>query len=163
RMLWTWPEPLPFRLGQRAPGTAWAIRALDRLRELDLQPSDPPSPIMVPLTATARGMIEAFGQRMQDRQSTAAGLLRSAYGKAPGRALRRALVIEMLKWCGEAGSSPPPARISSCAFAAAALMMQRYFMPMAERVYGATGGSVADRGVETLARWILKTRPIEVH
>jgi len=50
RMLWTWPEPIPFRLGQEAPGVQWAIRALDRLRELDLQPGDPPSPIMVPLT-----------------------------------------------------------------------------------------------------------------
>jgi hypothetical protein len=31
----------PFRLGHRAPRVEWAIRALDRLRELDLQPGDP--------------------------------------------------------------------------------------------------------------------------
>jgi hypothetical protein len=35
RMLWAWPEPIPFRLGRDAPGAQWAIRALDRLRELD--------------------------------------------------------------------------------------------------------------------------------
>src|SRR5258708_14486981 len=50
RILWTWPEPLPFRLGRRSPAPAWAVRALDRLRELDLRPGGSPSPIMVPLT-----------------------------------------------------------------------------------------------------------------
>ena len=42
RFLWAWPEPIPFRLGRAAPGAQWAIGALDRLRELDLQPGDPP-------------------------------------------------------------------------------------------------------------------------
>ena len=51
RILWTWPEPIPFRLGARAPGAQWATSALDRLRELDLQPGrSTPSPITVPLT-----------------------------------------------------------------------------------------------------------------
>ena len=44
-MLWLWPEPIPFRLGYRAPRAEWAIRALDRLRELDLLSGDPPLPI----------------------------------------------------------------------------------------------------------------------
>src|SRR5579863_3150834 len=57
RVLWAWPESIPFRLGRQAPGVEWAIGALDQLRELDLQPGDPPSPIMVPLSDEAREMI----------------------------------------------------------------------------------------------------------
>jgi hypothetical protein len=48
-------------------------------------------------------MIEAFGREMQDRQTSAGGLLRSAIGKARGAALRLALVLELLWWCGEDG------------------------------------------------------------
>jgi uncharacterized protein DUF3987 len=163
RMLWAWPEPVPFRLGRDAPGVQWAIGALDRLRELDLQPGDPPSPLMVPPTDEARSMIETFGAEMQDRQSTAGGLLRSALGKARGQALRLALVLEMLWWCGEDGMAPPPARISPRAFAAAALLIGDYFMPMAERVYGDAAATERDRDAATLARWIKNTRPAELH
>ena len=103
RILWAWPEPIQFRLANAVPGAQWAIAALDRLRELDLQSGDPPRPIMVPLTPQAREVIEEFGREMQDRQSTAGGLLRSAFGKARGAALRLGLVLELLWWCGEDG------------------------------------------------------------
>jgi hypothetical protein len=42
RFLWLWPEPIPFRLGRTLPGANWAIAALDKLRELDLQPGAQP-------------------------------------------------------------------------------------------------------------------------
>jgi len=108
-------------------------------------------------------MIETFGAEMQDRQSTAGGPLRSALGKARGQALRLALVLEMLWWCGEDGMAPPPARISPLAFAAAALLIGDYFMSMAERVYGDAAATERDRGAATLARWIKNTRPAELH
>jgi hypothetical protein len=82
RLLWLWPKPVPFHLGHQTPRAEWAIRALDRLRELDLQPGDPPMPIRVPLTADGRGLLEPFARDMQDRQKNADGLLRAAFGKA---------------------------------------------------------------------------------
>jgi hypothetical protein len=163
RMLWTWPEPIPFRLGRAAPAAQWAIGAFDRLRELDLQPVDPPAPIMVPMTDTARAMIEFFGGEMQERQTAAGGLLRSAFGKARGQALRLALGFEMLWWCGEDGMAPPPAQIDERAFAAAATLIGDYFLPMAERVYGDAAATLAERGAATLARWLIGARPAEVH
>jgi len=163
RMLWAWPEPIAFRLGYEAPAAQWAVHALDRLRELNLQPGDPPSPIMVPLTDEARALIEVFGGEMQDRQSTAGGPLRSAIGKARGQALRVALVLEMLWWCAEDGMAPSPAQISARAFAAAALLIGDYFMPMAERVYGDATATERERGAATLARWITSMRPTELH
>jgi len=163
RLLWVWPEPIRFRLGHETPRAKWAIRALDRLRELDLRPGDPPSPIMVPLAKEARAMIETFANEMQDRQSTAGGPLRSAIGKARGAALRLSPVLELMWWCGEEGIRPPPAQISARAFAAAARLIGDYFMPMAERVYGDAAASERDRTAARLARWIISTHPAELH
>jgi hypothetical protein len=98
RMLWSWPDPIPFRLGHETPAVEWAVRALDRLRELDLQPGielhDPPRPVMVPLANEALPLIEAFGGMMQERKAGAGGLLRSALGKARGLALRLSLCLQ---------------------------------------------------------------------
>jgi len=163
RILWIWPDPIPFRLGTRAPGAQWATGAFDRLRELELQPGNPPSPILVPLTDEARSMIEAFGGEMQQRQANAGGLLRSAIGKARGQALRLALILELLWWCGEDGIAAPPFQISARAFAAAASLMADYFLPMAERVYGDAAITERERGTATLARWIIAERPAELH
>jgi hypothetical protein len=163
RILWVWPEPVPFRLGHRAPRVEWAIRALDRLRELDLQPGDPPMPIMVPLTDEGRGLIETFARKMQDRQKGSSGLLSAAFGKARGQALRLALVLEMLWWCGEDGASAPPTRLSRRAFAAAAELIGDYFMAMAEAVYGDYTVTMRHRNAAGLAHWILRTCPKEIH
>jgi Protein of unknown function (DUF3987) len=163
RMMWVWPEPILFRLGRQAPRAEWAIRALDRLRELDLHPGSPPMPVMVPLTAEGRGLIETFAKKMQERQKGAGGLLRAAFGKARGQALRLALVLEILWWCGEDGASPPPIRLSPRAFSTAADLIDGYFMAMAEGVYGNFAATAPDRNAAVLARWILSTRPQEMH
>jgi hypothetical protein len=167
RILWFWPDPIPFQLGRLAPDIEFAIDALDRLRLLDLQPGDqlgdPPAPIMVPLTAEARDMIEAFGCEMQDRKAAAGGLMRSAFGKTRGQALRLALVLEFLWWCGGKDRAAPPVEISARAFAAAARLMADYLIAMAERVYGDAAATDQERGAATLARWIFTERPAEIH
>lgn len=167
RIIWTWPDPVPFRLGREAPGVAWATACLDRLRLLDLgpgaEPDGAPQPVMVPLAPEALPMIEGFAQDMQARQAEASGLMRSAYGKARGLALRLSLVLESLWWCAADGFAPPPARISARAFAAAATLVADYFIPMAERTYGDAAIPDADRHAATLARWIVLRRPAEVH
>jgi len=161
RMLWVWPEPIPFRLGQQTPRADWAIAALDRLREIDLQPGHPPRAILVPLAVEARGSLERFAQDMQDRQKGAGPFLSSALGKARGQALRLSLVLEFLWWCGEQGISAPPTRISASAFAAAAGLISDYFVRAAERLYGET--SAGDCNAAILARWIMTSRTGEIH
>ena len=64
-------------------------------------------------------MLEAFAQDMLAQQQNAAGLLRSAYGKARGLALRLSLNLEMLRWAAVPGYTPPPTTISEEALAAA--------------------------------------------
>jgi hypothetical protein len=161
RILWGWPNPVPFRLPQAAPDATWVINALDRLRMLEPQQNG--QPIFVPLADNARPLMERFANQMQAKKGTAGGLLRSAYGKARGQALRLSLNLEMLWWCARDGFDPAPTKISAVAFAAAAQLMNDYYMPMAERVYGDAGASEQDQNAATLARWILKSRPKEVH
>jgi hypothetical protein len=163
RILWTWPDAISSKLGKQVPAAQWAVTAMDRLRELDLQTGDAPSPIMVPLSDQARLMIETFGHEMQESQHAAGGLLRSALGKARGQALRLALVLEFLWWCGEDGMNAPPTQISARAFAAAAQLMADYFASMAERVYGDAAVTERERGAATLARWVLANRSTELH
>lgn len=164
RIAWFWPDPLPFRLGRTVPDTAWAIEAFDRLRLLQMNVADGVArPVMVPLATSALADLEAFGQEMQERQQAAGGLMRSALGKARGLAMRLALVLEFLWWCGRDGIEAPPTTISAAAFAAAAHLVADYLMPMAERVYGDAAVRKEDRNATTLARWIRKTGAKEVH
>jgi hypothetical protein len=163
RFQWGWPDSIPFELGQKTPNVAWAIECLDRLREFDLAPGDPPYPIPIPLTPEGRDWMEEFGREMQERRENAGGLMRSAYGKARGTVLRSSLVLEELWWCGRSGMTPPPDNISPRAFAAGATLVSNYFMPMAERVFGDAGATNVERTAATLARWIIREKPIEVH
>ncbi|MHB1304591.1 MAG: DUF3987 domain-containing protein [Acidiphilium sp.] len=165
RFIWAWPEPPSFHLSRTTPGIEWAIEALDRLRLLDLAPDDRGEmrPVNVPLVEPAIAMMERFGQDMQAVQQEAGGLLRSAYGKARGIALRLSIGLEYLWWCGQDGMAPPPAEISENALAAACDMVADYFMPMAARVYGDAAATQADRDATTLARWIMKEKPDAVH
>jgi hypothetical protein len=167
RLGWLWPDPMRFHLAHEAPNAKWAIEVLDRLRLLDLAPgivaTEAGRPLHVALTVEALGHMEAFGQEMQDRQAVAGGLMRSAYGKARGLALRLSLVLEFLWWAGRQGMAPPPESISEPAMLAAMTLVSDYLMPMAERVYGDAAATPTDRNAATLARWIVKTKPTEVH
>jgi hypothetical protein len=142
---------------------AWATEALDKLRELDLAPGYPPKPVFTPLTPDAQRLMGALGSEMEARLQESGGLLRSAFGKARGSALRLSLVLEWLWWSAKTGMVMPPDSISASAFAAASTLVGEYYMPMAERVFGDAGATDVERNAATLARWIFKERPNEVH
>lgn len=166
RFIWSWPEPRPFRLSRRAPNVAFAIEALDRLRLLEMMPATqdaPAAPVLVPLVESALPMLESFAQDMQAAQGNAGGLLRSAYGKARGLAVRLALVLEFLRWAASPGLSAPPREVSEAVLANACDLVAGYFMPMAARVYGDAATPQAERNASTLARWIMQAKPPEVH
>jgi hypothetical protein len=167
RVAWAWPEPVPFRLGRRRPQADWAIEAFDRLRRLDLSqpalPEEMSRPVHVLLAENTWPMLEEFGREMQAQQATAGGLMRSAFGKARGLALRLSLLIEMLWWASSKGMSPPPMVISQEAFLGAAMLVAEYFMLMAERVYGDAAATDAERKAATLGKWIVKDKATEVY
>ncbi len=98
---------------------------------------------------------------MQQRRAESGGLLRSAYGKARGMALRLSLVLAMLRWCAEPGEAPPRT-IGEDTFNAACLLVADYAMPMAARVFGDAAVPRRERDAATLARWIIATGAAEV-
>ena len=168
RFIWCWPRMVPFGLSRVAPGTAWAIAALDRLRRLEpaTDAAGNAVPLDVKLAEGAVAAMEQFGRAMQRRQVEAGGLMRSAYGKARGLALRLSLVLAMLRWCAGEGAAPdlpPPGEIGEAAFNAACALVADYAMPMAARVFGDAAVPKRERDAATLARWILSTRAPEVH
>jgi hypothetical protein len=166
RFGWFWPEPLDYGLPHTVCDTSFALEAFERLRQLELiEFAGELHPVFVPLVTAAEPALLAFGRRMQAEQRTTAGLLRSAYGKARGWALRLALVLEYLWWAagGQALVQGTPSVVSEAAFEAACKFTSDYVLPMAARAYGDAALPRRERTAVVLARWIAKTRPAEVH
>lgn len=163
RIAWSWPEPRPFRLGKAMADAGWAVEALDRLRLLEMaqDPEQVLKPVYVPVADPS--LIEVFGQRMQAAQQNTVGLLRSAYGKARGLALRISLTLELLTWCAESGASAPPTEISAETLNQACRLVADYFMPMAARVYGDAAVPDVERHAATLAKWLMFGKSTYVH
>jgi hypothetical protein len=166
RFIWFWPDPIPFDISETATKTEWTIGAFERLRMLDLAPSEgdqPSHPIMIPLTPAALRKMVHFCRLLQNQKDDAGGLMRSTIGKARGLTLRLSLVLAHLRWCAEDGYGAPPETISEEALLAAAKLVAEYILPMAERVFGDATCPASDRNAATLARWIARERPKEVH
>ena len=165
RFVWCWPDAVEFRRPAAVPDTETALRALERLRRLEMHRSGDGThaPVLVPLEDAAQARLEAFGREMGRGKQLTSGLLRSSFGKARGLALRAALVLELLWWCGRDADDEPAATVSDAAVEAATLWVRDYVMPMADRTFGDAAVSQEDRNATTLARWIAQERPSEVH
>jgi hypothetical protein len=110
-----------------------------------------PEPKRLRLSDKAEDAIEAFARDIAIRANDGSGIFASTLGKARGHVLRLALVIEHLWWCG-ASARPEPAIITEQAVLAAAGLVDGYFIPMAERVYGDAAIPAAERAAMALAR-----------
>ena len=163
RFLWSWPQFAEFKIGKAPPNVEWAINALDRLRMLQMTDGPDPEPIYVSVDAAGSEVLQEFGRRMQRDQKDASGLMRSAYGKARGHALRLSINLEFLWWCGHDGFDEPPTKLSVEAITTAVRLVDRYFVPMAASVYGDAAVLPEERKAAAIARWILKTHATEVY
>jgi hypothetical protein len=155
RFLWVFPDALPrFKLAREAADDSAAQDALERLSNLSMG-SDAhgnPEPVIVRLSRSAEDVLEQFGQTMATRSHEACGALASALGKARGHALRLAAILEFTWWAWECDSEPTV--ISEQAVGAACRLLEEYFIPMAERVYGDAAIPVPERNARTLARYL---------
>lgn len=167
RFCWFWPDTVPFKLSATPPDIDFAVNAFGRLAMLEMRPRKGPElsaePLYVVLADGGRARLERFGADMQRTQELSGALMASALGKARGLALRLSLVLEHLWWAADSGMRPAPETISEIAMDNAIAFITEYLMPMAERVYGDATASPQTRNAATLARWIVKTRPSEVH
>jgi hypothetical protein len=156
RFLLAWPDILPeFTLARTAPDDADARAAFVRLADLPMGSDDDgrPVPKRLRLTRDAEDLIEEFGRKTTRRAHEASGLFAGTLGKARGHVLRLATVLEHLQWCVVYGR-PEPRCISVESVDAAARLMDRYFLPMAERVFGDAAIPVSDLRAMALARYL---------
>ncbi|MEI6162289.1 MAG: DUF3987 domain-containing protein, partial [Roseococcus sp.] len=159
RFLWTFPEPRPFARPKRQhDAEAWQ-RDLGRLLRLAMVTPEggDPRPWFMRFSDAAAALVEEAGQEWAGREAGAAGLMLGALGQARGHMIRLALVVELLRWCAERPGEEAPAEVGEEAAAAAAGLVDGYFLPMAERAFGAGALSTAERHARTLLRHILAT------
>lgn len=163
RFLFAWPEKAAYRRpAENGADHEAGLAAFMRLASLAMAKGgdDALLPVVVPFCAEAVEVFHDFCADMKGRE--AAGLLAGAYGKAPGHAARLALVLEFLWWAATP-DAPEPAEISLAALNAAAALVDGYFLPMAERVFGDAVATERERHAAALARWIARTRPAKVN
>lgn len=163
RLLWAWPDAKPeFSLARGVEDDGPYQHAFARLTDL-AQARDEfgqPDPVKVPLTAEAEDRLEAFARDVLEQCQDASGLLAGSLGKARGHVLRLSAVLEHLWWWGDTVTAEPKV-ISADAVTAAADLMNAYFLPMAERVYGDASIPVAERRGMILARHLRSNRLAE--
>lgn len=163
RLLWAWPDVQPeFNLARGSQDDGPMQIAFGRLTDL-IQARDEfgnPEPVRIPLTDEAEDRLEAFARDMVWRSHEASGLLAGTLGKARGHALRLSAVIEHLWWCGGTTAAEPKV-ISPEALTAAADLLNAYFIPMAERVFGDASIPVIERRAMLLARHLKQNQLAE--
>ena len=159
RFLWCWTEPKLLEIPAEILGKDEAMSALQRLSGLELVAGADgvKRPHFVLLVEEARQGFLAFGKRVQKRETTEIGLMKSTLGKGRGQTLRLALVLEYLRWSSQPGTELGPLAISTGAMDTAIGLMEDYFLPMATRVFGDAGVPQERRNAQTLLYWILKT------
>lgn len=161
RLMWVWPESVPYARPTRAPDLdriEAMFRALDSL-SWGIDERGDRAPVVLPLDAYADAVFEAFDRtNKEERREAPDTLLMAAVGKMPGQVVRLALTVEFLKWALRAG--PEPSKISGETMEAACAFMSDYVRPMAERVYGDAALPDVDRRTVTLARWIKRHQPV---
>jgi hypothetical protein len=95
------------------------------------------------------------GREWAKQEASVSGLLLGAIGKARGQMVRLATVLELLRWCAERPGEEAPNEVGEEAAAAAAVLMDSYFLPMAQRAYGDGALTQPERRARTLLRHII--------
>ena len=120
------------------------------------------APIVVPLSEEAASLFQEWRAENAGAEEEASGLYLSHIGKTPGMVLRLALTLEYLEWAtSNVPTEPECIGIRSLGFAAH--LVDKYFKPMALRVYGDASLPEPERHAAVLARRILKDGPDTVN
>lgn len=125
-----------------------ALHLFRRLRSLDMVTDDTgqPAPRVLPLTADAARVYEAWYLEQGEKRATTAGFFAEFLGKADGTCARIALVLELLEWAAsDNGPADGPAAVSALSVERACTLCADYFEPMARRVYADAALPEAER------------------
>ncbi len=164
RFIYVWPPPAPIA-DLNAGCDAAAVKRRETLvsagrRLVDLamgaDPSGVPAPKVLGLDGEAFALFQVHRHAALNKARTSRGLAAGWHGKTPTRALRLALVYEMLRWT--AGSSREPHAVSADAMMRAGRYLD-YAGKMFDRVTAGLAIEPAEANAAVIARGILDTTP----
>lgn len=151
RCLVTEPDRRPFSLPddlETKPDLAPVFRALHAIPL-----GEAPEPVM--MDEMGRNTLEAWIRTHE--QEELGGAIDLHFAKMRGIAARQAMVLDYI-WAAAEGR-PFPTTVSQLAVAGSLGLLEQYWKPMARKVYRVGSPSGASKAAQTLARWILSTRP----
>jgi hypothetical protein len=159
RFLYFYPNPVPPKRPENIHNDKVSIDAFEKLCSLMLQINldGSESPAVVKLEDDAADLLQAFRDEVYHEEKTASGQYLSYLGKNSGKALRLALLLELLQWA-ISGNSVPPVTISKQNFLAACDLIRNYFNPMAKRAFDEAALPEDIRNAMTLAKWVIRGR-----
>jgi hypothetical protein len=160
RFGYVWPDPTPIlplptevdaAVVARRDRLTTVVRRLSKLA-MDGDPSGEPAPRVLRLDSDARKLFDELRREAMERARSSRGLAAGWHGKTPGRALRLALVYELLAWVGRGGAEP--ATVGADAVARAGGYLD-YLAAMLDRVTGGLAIGRAEADAATIAREIV--------
>lgn len=161
RFLYFWPEPAPIEWPDETGDSEAAHAALARLAELSLgEVNGRPAPRPVAIDALGAIELNAWRQELRGIEAGVGGLFMSWLGKAAGTALRLAVILEYLRWCGDRPGQAEPTTVSLDALRDAIRFMREYAMPMARRCFGVAAVAPEERDASVVARWLARRNPL---
>jgi hypothetical protein len=160
RFLFVWPSPIAPCRPKRVADFALLEAALRALRSLQMSKDDDGklSPSILSLDDKAGAMFEAWMSENYQACNDASGKLASWRGKARGFVLRIALILAFLDWAFNP-HAPAPETLSGAVMARALGLVEDYFAPMAERVFGDACLDPETRLASSILKAIAKRRP----
>jgi putative DNA primase/helicase len=155
RFIWAWPDPLPPRRPTATVSDGPVRAAMRRLAALRPGRSETGDhPILMRLDGPASDTFQQWREEHDVSAKATAGMVESAWGKLPGILLRLAMVLELSAWAIGPTGAPEPTNVSKASLLRAAVLVDDYIKPMAERVYSDAAMPVNERHASGLARYI---------
>jgi hypothetical protein len=170
RFLFVWPNPLPIgplvdrgdietkRRRDTLARAARRLRGLHMGEELD----GTPAPHALRLDDFGRRLLDDIYIKAMTCAEAASGMAASWHGKNPGRALRLALVYELLAWAGRCDSDPEPSVVSEDSLIRAADYLE-YAAAMFHRIEGGLSIERSEVDAAKIARYLRDRRIVELN
>lgn len=171
RFLYFWPESVPPQRPRPVISDSFAGLAVRRLFGLEMHEDERGflHPTVRHLTDDAAARFQQWREHHEPDQKALTGLLlKGHYGKMPGMVLRLSLLLEYLRWAANDRNENSPTgvmdfgdvqNVSLLCIESAIQIVEQYFKPMAQRVFGDADVPEGDRLAAQLARWIVDSRP----
>lgn len=155
RILFVWPTIITFEMETPEPNDSIMERAFRRLWELPVPENDEPN--LIGMTVEAKAFLGAAAVKYQGDSEAESGHYSEFLGKLRGMAARLSLILEFTDWA--LGESPSPPKIISKEKTVCALhIINKYFIPMYQKVSGGARITRNEFNAAKFAKYLLKNR-----